>query len=105
MGTERFTPAAVWADAVNAKVAPSWTERLLAGVKLTKAGKSGGPAFAALPQPVMLHKERIATARGKTFERNLPTHKDLPMHPLSNIALAVRSEQSRTSHSNELENL
>jgi hypothetical protein len=82
IGTERLTPEVVWADAEKAKVAPSCTEVLAAGVRLTLPGKSGGPALVPLPQALKLHKKRMAAANHKAFKHDLSMHPDLPMHPL-----------------------
>jgi hypothetical protein len=104
----RLTPPAVCADAVKAKAVPRSTEILMLGVRLTFAGKSGGPALVPLPQPVMLvmlHKERIATAKRNTFERDPAINPDLPMNSSLNIAVALRSEITQNEPSNELENL
>src|ERR1700686_5285372 len=94
----RFVPELVCADALKPKVAPNSTERLLPGLRFTFPGKSGVPAFVP-PQPPTPHKERMATAKRKTFER------DRPMHPSLNIAVAVRSAITQNEPSNELENL
>src|ERR1700736_2526512 len=77
MGTARFVPEVVCADALKPNVAPKTTEVLLLGVRLTFPGKSGVLTLEPLPQPPMLHKERTAIVNGKTFKR------DLPMHPSS----------------------
>jgi hypothetical protein len=89
----------VCADAENTKAEPSSTEILLLGERLIWPGKSGVPGLAPPPQPLMLHRERIATADTKTFER------DLPMHPSLNIAPAQRFRNTPSERSNELENL
>ena len=59
----------------------------------------GGPGLLPPPQPLKLHRERIATANRKTFERNLP------MHPSLRLAPAMRDEITQDEPSNELENL
>ena len=93
MGVLRLTPAVSYGPvAVNTKVAPSSTERLLLGVRLICPGKSGGPALVPPPQPLMLHKERIATANRKTVELR-PAHAPLVKHC---SGAAFRSHAGRT---------
>src|ERR1700722_16984946 len=98
IGTLRFVPVAVCADAVKKKVAPNSTEVLLLGVRLTFPGKSGGPALAPLPQPLMLRmlprEKSTDIANRETFELEPPLQHDLPMHPscehCSGTALILR---------------
>jgi hypothetical protein len=59
----------------------------------------GGPALVPPPQPLKLHRERIATANRKPFERNLP------MHPSLSLASIARGEITQDEPSNELEKL
>jgi hypothetical protein len=47
------------------------------GLRLTLPGNIGGPALGPPPQPLTLHRKRIATADHKAFERNLPMHPSL----------------------------
>jgi hypothetical protein len=90
MGTLRLVPVVVCADALNPNVAPSTTEALLLGVRLTFPGKSGGPDLEPPPQPLMLNRKRMATANRKIAIEQLmrpdrTVHRDLPMHPSSLI--------------------
>src|ERR1700751_1540620 len=98
MATCRVVPVFVCADAVKARDPPSTKDVSTAGVRLILPGKSGAPAFEPPPHPAMLHRERIATAKRRPPERNLP------MHPLCPRA-TVLSSMSADKLSNELENL
>src|ERR1700739_2417104 len=89
MATLRVVPDVVWAVAVKAKAPPTTSDVSTAGGKLLLPGKKGVPAFEP-PHPAKLHRERIATAKRRPPERNLP------MHPL---CLAPQScpQRMRTS--------
>jgi hypothetical protein len=69
-----FVPEVVCAEAAKTRVPPSARDVLVAGVRWTRPGKMGVLGLLLPPQPPKLHKERIATASQKAFERNLPMH-------------------------------
>jgi hypothetical protein len=94
-----FVPEEVCADALKPRTPPSTREVLPPGVRLTRPGKIGGPGLVPPPQPLKLHRERMATNNRKAFERNLP------MHPSLCLVAAVRGEITQGEPSNELENL
>src|SRR6266567_9211649 len=77
MLVEILVPEEVCAEAVKLRVPPSAREVLLPGVRVTRPGKMGVPAFLLPPQPLKLHRGRIATATHKAFERNRPMHPSL----------------------------
>src|ERR1700693_5924705 len=85
IGTLRFVPVAVCADAVKPNVAPNSTAVLFLGVRLIFPGKSGGAALVPFPQPLMLRilpRERSPTAANrKAFELEPLLQHNLPMHP------------------------
>ena len=74
IGVEMLVPVVVEAEALKINVAPRTRDVELPGERLTLPGKMGGPDLAPPPQPAALHREKIATADHKTFERNLPMH-------------------------------
>src|SRR5947207_15452714 len=81
MVVEMVVPEVVWAKAAKEIVPPSVSEVLLLGLRRTKPGKIGLLAFLPPPHPLRLHRERIATASRKAFERNLPMHPSLSLGP------------------------
>ena len=81
MGVAMLVPVVVCADAVKLSVAPSSSEVVEAGERLTRPGKMGAPAFLPPPHPLTLHSKRIATADHKAFKRNLPMHPSLNLMP------------------------
>jgi len=100
MPVEMLVPVVVCADAVKVSVPPSAREVLPPGVRPTVPGKIGTPAFLLPPQPPTLHRERIAIANRKAFER-------LPMHPSLSLVPDPdpRPEIAQDESSKELENL
>jgi hypothetical protein len=66
-------PEAVWTEATKARVDPKVKEALVAGVRLMRPGKIGGPGLVP-PHPARLQKLRIATAKHRPREQNLPMH-------------------------------
>src|ERR1041385_8095639 len=78
IGTARFVPPLVWAEAVNESVPPSTREPLPAGFSVIFPGNRG-VFFLPPPHPAMLPSTRIATANRGLPERNLP------MHPLRTL--------------------
>jgi hypothetical protein len=82
---EMLVPLVVCADAVKVTVPPRAREVLPPGVRPTIPGKMGTPAFLLPPQPLMLHRKRIAIATCKAFER-------LPMHPSLSLVPSLRHE-------------
>ncbi len=99
MAVEMVVPEVVCADALKLSVPPSTREVLEPGVRVILPGKIGGPGLVPPPHPLKLHRERMATANRKAFERNLP------MHPSLSLVPAPRGEITQDEPSNELENL
>jgi hypothetical protein len=79
MGTFKFVPVVVWADAEKTIVPPSTREVLTVGVRLMRPANRGGPALVPPPHAERLHRERIATAKARLLKCNLP------MHPSSHL--------------------
>src|SRR5271165_4661057 len=94
-----FWPAALCTEAAKTSVPPTTREELLVGIRLTLPGKMGPLPLVVLPQPLMLHIQRIATANRKAFEC------DLPMHPSFKRYPNPRCDMEQHEPSNELENL
>ena len=95
---EMFVPLVVCADAVKVTVPPKGRDVLPPGVRPTVPGKIGVPAFLLPPQPLTLHRKRIAIANCKAFER-------LPMHPSLSLVPDLRRQIAQDEPLNELENL
>ncbi len=94
-----FWPAALATEAVKESVPPTTREVLLVGIRLILPGKIAPPDAVFLPQPLMLHIQRIATANRKAFECDLPMHPSFKSYPSPPCNFAQRESP------NELENL
>jgi hypothetical protein len=96
MGTARLVPPLVCADEMNEITPPRTRDVLPPGVRVILPGNSG-VFFFPPPHPTMLPNIKIATAKRRLPERNLP------MHPSSHRGPARTREPRQTL--NELENL